>query len=100
VKIGDSTLFLVDEAPQHGMPGPKALGGSPVILHLYVENADATLERAVAAGAQVTLPIFDAPWGDRYGQFRDPFGHAWSIATHVRDVTPEQVRDAMDQMAG
>src|SRR5258707_1432851 len=69
LKIGDSSLFLVDEMPQHGVLGPKTRQGSSVTIHLYVENADATLERAVAAGAKVTMPIFDAPWGDRYGQF-------------------------------
>jgi PhnB protein len=100
LKIGDASLFLVDEMPQHGVLGPKARGGSSVFVHLYVENADATLERAVAAGAKVTLPIFDAPWGDRYGQFEDPFGHSWSVATHVRDVTPEQLQEAMRAMCG
>ena len=100
LRIGDSTLFLADEAPQHGALGPKALRRSPVTIHLYVKNADAVLEVAVAAGADVTMPIQEMPWGDRYGQFRDPFGHAWSIATHVRDVTPEEVRDGMCAMAG
>ncbi|MDB5482354.1 MAG: hypothetical protein JWO83_3407 [Caulobacteraceae bacterium] len=99
LKIGDSTLFLMDEMPEHGSLGPKALKGTPVVLHLSVGNADAALERAVAAGAEVVLPMWDAPWGDRYGQFRDPFGHFWSVATHVRDVTPEEVQKSMEAMA-
>ncbi|WP_206996532.1 VOC family protein [Trinickia mobilis] len=95
LKIGDSTLMLVDEMPEHGALGPKALKGSPVFVHLYVENADATVERAVAAGAKVTLPVADMFWGDRYGQLEDPFGHKWSVATHVRDVSPEEWPKAM-----
>src|SRR5713226_59818 len=71
VQIGDSPLFLADEIPQHGVLGPKARNGSSVTIHLSVENADAALERAVAAGAEITMPIWDTPWGDRYGQFRD-----------------------------
>lgn len=98
VKIGDSSLFLVDEGPEHGLLGPKSLKGSPVTIHLSIEDADGTLARAVAAGGEVTMPIWDTPWGDRYGQFRDPFGHSWSVATHVRDVTPEQLQEAMQAM--
>ena len=100
VKIGDSTLFLVDEMPEHGTLGPKTLKGTPVFIHMYVEDADAALARALAAGAEVVMPVSEMPWGDRYGQFRDPFGHAWSVGTHVRDVTPEQVREAMSARAG
>jgi uncharacterized glyoxalase superfamily protein PhnB len=100
VKIGDSSLFLVDENPQRGLLGPTALHGSAVTIHLSIADADATLERAVAAGGEITMPIWDTPWGDRYGQFRDPFGHSWSVATHVRDVTPEQLREAMQALGG
>ncbi|QCP52260.1 VOC family protein [Trinickia violacea] len=95
LKIGDSTLFLFDEMPEHGALGPKSLKGSPVTIHLYVENVDATVERAVAAGAKVTMPVADMFWGDRYGQIEDPFGHRWSVATHVRDVSPEEMQKAM-----
>jgi PhnB protein len=87
IRIGDSTLMLVDEAPQHGMLGPKSLKGSPVIIHLYVNDADAVAARAAAAGAKITMPVSEMFWGDRYGQLEDPFGHHWSVATHVRDVT-------------
>jgi uncharacterized glyoxalase superfamily protein PhnB len=99
LRIGDSTLMLVDEMPEHGALGPKALKGSPVTIHLYVENADATVEQAVAAGAKVTMPLADMFWGDRYGQLEDPFGHRWSVATHKRDVTPEEMQEAMRKMA-
>jgi PhnB protein len=99
LRIGDSTLMLVDEMPEHGALGPKALKGSPVTIHLYVENADATVEQAVAAGAKVTMPVADMFWGDRYGQLEDPFGHRWSVATHKRDLTPEEIQDAMRKMA-
>ena len=94
VRIGDSRLFLVDEMPEHGALGPQALKGSPVTIHLQVQDADATFARAVAAGATVTMPLADMFWGDRYGQLTDPFGHRWSIATHVRDLSPEQIRAA------
>jgi PhnB protein len=100
LKIGDSTLFLVDEIPQHGVLGPKACNGSSVTIHMSVDDADAVLDRAVAAGVEVTMPLWDTPWGDRYGQFRDPFGHSWAVATHVRDVPPEQLQEAIKAMAG
>jgi uncharacterized glyoxalase superfamily protein PhnB len=102
LKIGDSTLMLVDEMPDCGggpSLGPKALKGTPVTLHLYVEDADATIAQAEAAGAKVTMPATDMFWGDRYGQLEDPFGHRWSVATHKRDVTPEEMKQAMEQMA-
>ena len=98
LRIGDSALMLVDEAPDWGMHGPKSLKGSPVTIHLYVEDVDASLARAVAAGAKVTMPLENMFWGDRYGTLEDPFGHRWSIATHVRDVTPEDMRLAMEKM--
>ena len=69
--------------------------GSPVTMHLYVEDVDATVARAVAAGAKVTMPVADMFWGDRYGQLEDPFGHRWSVATHARDMTPEEMHKAM-----
>ena len=94
VQIGDSLLFLVDEMPAMGALGPQALKGSPVTIHLQVEDADAVFARAMRAGATVTMPLADMFWGDRYGQVRDPFGHSWSIATHVRDLSPEQIRAA------
>ena len=100
LRIGDSALMLVDENSEWGMLGPTALKGSPVTLHLYVENADATVAQAVAAGATVTMPIADMFWGDRYAQLQDPFGHRWSVATHLRDVSPAEMQQAMAKMAG
>ncbi|AET89340.1 MULTISPECIES: VOC family protein [Caballeronia] len=97
VKIGDSMLMLVDEFPQFGSVGPKALKGSPVTIHLYVEDVDATVKQAESAGAKVTMPVADMFWGDRYGRLEDPFGHQWSVATHKRDVTPEDMKQAMLQ---
>ena len=98
VQIGDSHVMLVDEMPEWGALGPKALKGSPVTVHLYVENADATVERAVKAGAKVTMPLDDTFWGDRYGKLEDPFGHHWSVATHQRDVSMEEMQQAMKAM--
>ena len=100
VRIGDSQLFLVDEMPEHGTLGPQALKGSPVTIHLQVQDADATFARAVAAGATVAMPLADTFWSDRYGQVVDPFGHRWSVATHMRDLSPEQIRDAAAAMRG
>lgn len=97
--IGDSALMLVDEFADRGCLGPKSLKGTPVTIHLYVENADAVVAQAVAAGAKLTMPLEDMFWGDRYGQVEDPFGHSWSIATHVRDVSMEEARQAMQGMA-
>lgn len=99
VRIGDSAVMLVDEMPECGSLGPGALKGTPVVLHLYVADVDATMAQAAAAGATVTMPAADMFWGDRYGQLQDPFGHRWSVATHRRDVTPEQMREGMAQMA-
>lgn len=95
VRIGDSAVMLVDEFPDYGAIGPKTLKGSPVTIHLYVDDVDAFVRRAVDAGAKITMPLADMFWGDRYCQFDDPFGHHWSAATHIRDMSPEQMRQAM-----
>jgi len=97
IRIGDSTVMLVDEMPEWGSLGPKALKGTPVVIHLYVDDVDAFTARAVAAGAKVTMPVADMFWGDRYGQIEDPFGHRWSVATHVRDVSPADMQQAMQK---
>lgn len=98
IRIGDSVVMLMDDFPEWGSLGPKALKGSPVTLHLYVHDVDAAIKQAVAAGAQVTMPAADMFWGDRYGQVVDPFGHRWSIATHKEDLTPEEIQRNMAQM--
>jgi PhnB protein len=91
LKIGDSRLLLVDEFPQMGCLGPQDIGGTPVTIHVFVEDVDTVFNQAVGAGAQVSMPLADMFWGDRYGQITDPFGHKWSLATHKEDLTPEQV---------
>ena len=100
VRIGDSTVMLVDESPDWGCHGPRSLKGSPVTLHLYVDDVDAVVAQAVRAGAKITMPVDDMFWGDRYGKLEDPFGHQWSVATHIRDVSPEEMKQAMEQMCG
>lgn len=97
IRIGDSMIFLHDEFPDHGAMGPKARGGSSVTIHLQVEDADAAFERAVAAGATVRMPLADMFWGDRYGNIEDPWGHSWSIATHVRNVPMEDLKKLAGQ---
>jgi len=92
LQIGDSRLLLCDEFPEWGAQSPESLGGTPVTLHLYVDDADKAFQRAVTAGAQVTMPLKDQFWGDRYGKVKDPFGHEWSIATHIEDVAPEELK--------
>jgi PhnB protein len=93
--IGDSTLMLAEEYLNCGNSGPLTLKGSPVTLHLYVKDVDAAVAQAVAAGAKVTMPVADMFWGDRYGQIEDPFGHRWSLATHTRDLTEDEIREGM-----
>ncbi|MGA7780613.1 MAG: VOC family protein [Paraburkholderia sp.] len=98
LKLGDSTLMLVDEMAGCPMLSPRALKGSPVTLHLYVPNVDATVEQAVAAGARVTMAAADMFWGDRFAQLEDPFGHKWSVATHQRDVSQDELEQAVRSM--
>ncbi|MEJ0002794.1 MAG: VOC family protein [Pararobbsia sp.] len=98
LRIGDSTLMLVDEFPEWQSFGPKTLKGTPVVLHRYVEDVDAAIARAEAAGATVTMPAAEMFWGDRYGQIEDPFGHRWSLATHVRDVSVADMQKAIEAM--
>jgi uncharacterized glyoxalase superfamily protein PhnB len=98
MRIGDSVMMLVDAFPDFGSNGPLALKGSPVVIHLYVEDADAAFARAVEAGATPVMPLADMFWGDRYGVLVDPFGHKWAIATHQRDLSIEQIEQGMKQM--
>lgn len=94
IRIGDSKVMLVDEFPDWGSFGPKSLKGSPVTMHLYVEDVDAFVAHAAAAGTKITMPLQDMFWGERYCKLEDPFGHHWSVATHVRDVSPEEMQQA------
>ncbi len=98
IRIGDSVVMLMDDFPEWGSLGPKALKGSPVTLHLYVTDVDASMKQAEAAGATVAMPVADMFWGDRYGQVIDPFGHRWSIATHKFDYSPEEIQQNMAKM--
>jgi uncharacterized glyoxalase superfamily protein PhnB len=91
LKIGDSHLMLADEFPGMGTPAPQTLGGSPVVLNVYVDDVDSLFNQAVAAGATVTMPLADQFWGDRYGQIVDPFGHHWALGAHQEDVSPEEM---------
>jgi len=93
LQIGDSRLFLADEFPERGVVGPGS--SSLVTIHLYVNDADAAFARAVEAGATVGMPLTDMFWGDRYGKLVDPFGHHWSIAERLEDLTPEQMQERM-----
>jgi len=93
LQIGDSRLFLVDESPEMGSRGPATGGGSPVTIHLYLEDVDSTFKAALAAGAREIMPPTDMFWGDRYGKLVDPFGHEWSLATHKEDLTPEEMAE-------
>lgn len=94
IRIGDSVVMLMDEFPECGAVAPTTLKGTPVSVHLYVENVDSTFKQAVEAGAKAIMPPDDMFWGDRYGVLEDPFGHHWSIATHIRDLSPEQIQEA------
>jgi uncharacterized glyoxalase superfamily protein PhnB len=98
VEIGAATIMLVDEMPEWGALSPKSLGGSPVTIHLYVDDVDTFFDRAVKAGATVKMPVADMFWGDRYGVLVDPFGHNWSVATPQREVTPEEIAEAIRNM--
>jgi len=98
IRIGDSVVMLNEETPEWGSFGPKHLKGSPVTIHLYVENVDGVFEQAVSAGAKITMPIDDMFWGDRYGKLEDPFGHHWSIGTHMSDPSVEEMQKAMEEM--
>jgi PhnB protein len=92
IRLGDSLIMLADEFPEFGSKAPASLGGSPVSIHLYVEDVDAFVKKAVAAGARELKPVADQFYGDRSGQLQDPFGHLWWVATHKEDVAPEELQ--------
>ncbi len=91
VQIGDSHVMLADEFPEMGFRSPKSVGGTPVMMHLYVDDVDATVARAASAGAKVVRAVEDQFYGDRGGKIEDPFGHSWYVSTHVEDVSPEEL---------
>jgi PhnB protein len=100
LEIGRGVVMLADEYPEMDIRGPQSTGGSPVTIHVYVEDVDATFDRAVAAGAKALRPVENQFYGDRSGQFQDPFGHRWNVATHVEDVSPEEMARRAAEVAG
>lgn len=101
LEIGDSIVMLADEFPEMNVHGPRAIGGTPVTIHVYVEDADAVFDAAVEAGATPLRAVEDQFYGDRSGQFEDPWGHHWNVATHVEDVAPGEMEKRMaETMAG
>jgi PhnB protein len=100
LSINGSMVMLVDENPNYGLLSPKALNGTPVFIHLNVPDVDRFFERAVAAGAKPVMPVADMFWGDRYGVVEDPWGHRWSIATHLRDMTVDELKAAAKSAMG
>ncbi len=95
IKIGDSMIMLADEHPEMGYRGPKAYGGSPVGIHLYIDDVDSMFRKAIAAGAKELRPLKDQFYGDRSATFEDPFGHVWTISTHKEDVPPDEMERRM-----
>ena len=100
LKIGDAPFMLGDECPEADIVSPLSLGGSPVMIMIYVEDVDRTASLAVAAGAKELKPVADQFYGDRSGQYKDPYGHIWSFATHIEDVSPEEINSRAAAMYG
>ena len=100
IAFGDAVVMLADEAPEIGALSPKSVGGTPVLLNLYVEDVDSVYEQAVAAGSTGLRPVEDKFYGDRSGDIEDPFGHRWSLSTHVEDVSPEEMQRRMAEFDG
>ena len=94
IQIGDSFVMMSDEFPQMGALSPTTVGGTSTTIHLYVEDADKTYNKAIETGAKPAMPMMDAFWGDRYGSVIDPYGHSWAIATHKTDMSPEEMQKA------
>ena len=100
LEIGDSVVMLSDPFPQSSVKPPSQLGGTTVGIFVYVEDVDAVFQQAVEAGATATMPVDDMFWGDRFGSVTDPYGHHWSLATHVEDVPPEEMEERAKQAMG
>jgi PhnB protein len=100
LEIGGSVIMLADEAPEMDIRGPKSVGGTPITVCVYVEDVDAVVDRATAAGAKILRPVENQFYGDRSGTFEDPFGHQWNIMSHVEDVSPEEMQRRMAEMSG
>jgi PhnB protein len=100
LEIGNSLIMLADEHPDMGVLGPKKVGGSPMTIHVYVEDADDVFQKAIDAGGKEIRAVENQFYGDRSGQFEDPFGHRWNVATHVEDVPPDEMAKRAAAMAG
>jgi PhnB protein len=100
LQVGDSVIMLADEFPDMNVLGPRSIGGTPVSLMVYVEDVDATFERAISEGATSLQPVEDKFYGDRSGQFEDPFGHHWTVSSHVEDVAPDELMERAAQAGG
>lgn len=100
LQIGDAVIMLADEAPDMDIRGPKTVGGTPVTICVYVEDVDAVMDRATAAGGRTLRPVENQFYGDRTGTFEDPFGHHWNVMTHVEDVDPDEMQRRIDEMSG
>ncbi len=100
IRVGGSAIMLADELPGMDCQSPQALGGTAVTLHLYLPDIDSAYARAQDAGCEAVMPPQDMFWGDRYGRLVDPYGHSWAMATHVRDVSPEEMREAAAEAFG
>jgi len=98
IMIGNSIVMLADEMPGMGCRSPQSIGGTGSSIYLYVNDADETFNKAVSAGAKPLMPVMDGFWGDRYGSIEDPFGHIWGIATHKKDMTPDEISKAGQEM--
>jgi PhnB protein len=98
IRLGDSIIMVSDEFPEYGGKSPHTLGGSPVTLHLYVDDVDAVFQQALAAGAKERKPVMDQFYGDRSGQLEDPFGHLWWVGTHREDLAPEELQKRVQAM--
>jgi PhnB protein len=100
LQVGEAVIMLADENPEMSIEGPKSVGGTPVTIHVYVEDSDAAFERAVQAGAKPLRAVEDQFYGDRSGQFEDPYGHRWNVATHVEDVAEDEMMRRAAEIGG
>ena len=100
IQIGDSVIMLSDEHPEMDVRGPKSIGGTPVMVSVYVKDVDQAYDRAIKGGAKSLRPVEDQFYGDRSGQFEDPFGHRWSVSTHIEDVPPDEMKKRAAKMMG
>jgi PhnB protein len=100
LQLGDSVIMLADENPEMGLRGPKPVGGTPVTMSVYVEDVDSVYDRAIQLGATAVGPLENQFYGDRSGQFDDPFGHRWNVSTHIEDVSPEEMEKRSRELMG